>query len=66
MAGADVMMPNYTPYEYRAMYEIYPDKKCFTEAIDHNLSDAIERIKSVGRVFKGGYGHARRIADGDS
>ncbi len=66
MAGADVMMPNYTPYEYRAMYEIYPDKKCFTEAIDHNLSDAIERIESVGRVFKGGYGHARRIADGDS
>lgn len=30
-AGANVMMPNYTPQPYRKLYEIYPDKRCVDE-----------------------------------
>lgn len=32
MAGANVMMPNFTPQPYRQLYEIYPGKRCSTEA----------------------------------
>ncbi len=31
MAGANVMMPNFTPMPYRLLYEIYPGKRCVTE-----------------------------------
>ena len=27
-AGANVIMPNFTPERYRKLYEIYPDKRC--------------------------------------
>lgn len=30
-AGANVIMPNFTPQPYKQLYEIYPDKKCITE-----------------------------------
>lgn len=30
--GANVLMPNFTPQPYKQFYEIYPDKKCVTEA----------------------------------
>ena len=30
-AGANVIMPNFTPYEYRKQYEIYPGKRCLKE-----------------------------------
>jgi biotin synthase len=31
MAGANVMMPNFTPQPWRQLYEIYPGKRCSTE-----------------------------------
>jgi len=30
-SGANVLMPNFTPLKYKALYEIYPGKKCITE-----------------------------------
>jgi biotin synthase len=30
-AGANVLMPNFTPAPYRRYYEIYPNKRCVTE-----------------------------------
>jgi biotin synthase len=30
-AGANVLMPNFTPQPYRQLYEIYPGKRCVTE-----------------------------------
>ncbi len=30
--GANVLMPNFTPQPFKQLYEIYPDKKCVTEA----------------------------------
>ena len=31
MRGANIVMPNLTPPEYRVRYEIYPDKACINE-----------------------------------
>jgi biotin synthase len=31
-AGANVLMPNFTPLPYRRLYDIYPGKRCVTEA----------------------------------
>lgn len=30
-AGANVLMPNFTPLPYRRLYDIYPGKRCVTE-----------------------------------
>ncbi|HVP18991.1 MAG TPA: [FeFe] hydrogenase H-cluster radical SAM maturase HydE [Spirochaetia bacterium] len=30
-AGANVLMPNFTPAEYKKLYEIYPGKRCVSE-----------------------------------
>ncbi len=47
--GANIVMPNLTPPQYRALYEIYPDKACIAEtgeACHHCLAG---RIRSIGR-----------------
>jgi biotin synthase len=31
-AGANVLMPNFTPLRYKKLYEIYPGKRCIEEA----------------------------------
>lgn len=31
MAGANVLMPNFTPLAYKVLYEIYPGKRCVSE-----------------------------------
>jgi biotin synthase len=31
--GANVLMPNFTPQPYRALYQIYPGKKCVDEPV---------------------------------
>lgn len=59
-AGADVVMPNYTPLKYRVHYEIYPNKRCITE--DPAVCDSCMRlrIQSVGRTVSTSHGHSRR------
>ena len=32
-AGANVLMPNFTPAPYRRYYEIYPNKRCVSEDV---------------------------------
>lgn len=41
-AGANVIMPNFTPYEYRKQYEIYPNKRCFSE--DENIMEYLKEM----------------------
>jgi biotin synthase len=62
-AGADVVMPNYTPLKYRINYEIYPNKRCISE--DPELCDSCMRlrIQSVGRTVSSSHGHARKPLD---
>ncbi len=48
--GANVVMPNLTPPQYRRLYEIYPDKACVAEtgeACHHCLSS---RLTHIGRA----------------
>jgi len=59
-AGANVVMPNYTPLKYRVNYEIYPNKRCITEA--PALCDGCMRMRilSVGRTIGTGRGDSPR------
>jgi biotin synthase len=42
-AGANVIMPNFTPPQYRGFYEIYPDKRCLKEPYENWLAQ-VKRI----------------------
>ncbi|MCX7428499.1 MAG: [FeFe] hydrogenase H-cluster radical SAM maturase HydE [Planctomycetia bacterium] len=54
--GANVIMPNLTPPEYRADYEIYPDKACITETAEDCGRCVQRRIESIGRTVGAGRG----------
>ena len=47
--GANVVMPNLTPRQYRPMYEIYPAKACIRETARQCHSCMRSRIESLGR-----------------
>jgi biotin synthase len=47
--GANVVMPNLTPPQYRALYEIYPDKACIAETGEACHRCLIARIGAIGR-----------------
>ena len=48
-AGANVLMPNFTPAPYRRYYEIYPNKRCVSEEAGI-CSGCLERMTAaVGR-----------------
>ena len=52
-AGANVIMPNFTPQNYKEQYKIYPDKKR-----DNNyLSGIFDLITSAGRSISKEHGH---------
>lgn len=55
-AGANVMMPNVTPRDFRALYEIYPDKICTDEEPEHCRGCLASRIASLGRTIATGHG----------
>jgi biotin synthase len=54
--GANVVMPNLTPPEYRALYEIYPDKACVRETADACHTCLGVRIASISRRVGQGRG----------
>jgi biotin synthase len=61
MRGANVVMPNLTPPQYRASYEIYPAKAClFETAADCDVCMK-RRIISMGRVIGTGRGDSRNL-----
>ncbi len=47
--GANVVMPNMTPVEYRSLYKIYPAKACIKETSEECLACMAGRIRSLGR-----------------
>ena len=55
MRGANVVMPNLTPIQYRTKYEIYPAKACIYETSDC-YSGLPHRIQSIGRKVGTGQG----------
>ncbi len=54
--GANVVMPNLTPPEYRALYEIYPDKACVRETSDACHTCLGVRIAAIDRRVGQGRG----------
>jgi biotin synthase len=60
--GANVVMPNLTPVEYRALYEIYPAKACIRETADDCHRCLRGRILGLGRTVGVGRGDSRRHA----
>ena len=61
MRGANVVMPNLTPPQYRASYEIYPSKACiFETAADCDVCMK-RRIISLGRAIGTGRGDSRNL-----
>jgi len=48
--GANVIMPNLTPVQYRASYEIYPSKACIKETAEQCRHCLKKRIESIGRT----------------
>ncbi len=62
-AGANVMMPNVTPTETRAKYEIYPGKICLNDDARHCRGCISLRIKSIGRTVGTSRGDVVRKKD---
>jgi biotin synthase len=58
--GANIVMPNLTPPEYRAKYEIYPDKACVSETAEMCRGCLSGRIEAIGREVGTGPGPRRR------
>ena len=54
--GANIVMPNLTPPEYRIQYEIYPGKACLHETAELCHGCITQRITALGRVVGTGRG----------
>jgi biotin synthase len=61
MRGANIVMPNLTPPQYRAMYEIYPDKACIYETAGQCHMCMTGRIASIGRGIGAGRGDSPNL-----
>lgn len=55
-SGANVVMPNVTTTEYRAKYEIYPNKICINENPDRCKGCISAKIQSIGRSVSTSFG----------
>jgi biotin synthase len=60
--GANIVMPNLTPPQYRVLYEIYPDKVCVSETAEMCHTCLRGRIEAIGRTVGTGPGGRRRCS----
>lgn len=58
--GANVIMPNLTPTQYRMLYEIYPNKAATFETATQTHDMAVLQVKSIGRFPASGPGGRQR------
>jgi biotin synthase len=49
VAGANVLMPNFTPAPYRRHYEIYPNKRCIGEDVRACPACLEQMVAGIGR-----------------
>lgn len=62
--GANIVMPNLTPMQYRSLYEIYPAKACIQESAGDCHACMKGRIRSIGRIPGSGPGGRKHLAPG--
>lgn len=55
-SGANVVMPNITEGEYRALYKLYPGKICIGDTPAHCRGCITGKIRAINRVVSDGYG----------
>jgi biotin synthase len=55
--GANVLMPNLTPVEYRKLYEIYPHKAEITDSSGELYRATLNLIRDLGREVAEDQGH---------
>jgi len=55
-SGANVVMPNVTTLEYRAKYEIYPNKIAIDKTPEDTKEFVEKLVKSIGRTISNDYG----------
>ncbi len=65
-AGANVVMPNFTPLPYRKLYEIYPGKKCIDEGQGACVGCMEALAATLGRFIDYGRGDAFGSIDADN
>ena len=63
--GANVIMPNLTPLQYRALYEIYPAKAGILERPRESDRLVKELLRTLGRPVGTGPGGRRRTPEDD-
>ena len=60
--GANVIMPNLTPPQYRVLYEIYPNKACIRDTAKSCHTCLQARIRALGREPGAGRGESPNYA----
>jgi biotin synthase len=58
--GANILMPNMTPVQYRKLYEIYPDKICISQDALKCKGCAGFIIRKLGRTIATDFGYRKR------
>ncbi|MDP3488102.1 MAG: [FeFe] hydrogenase H-cluster radical SAM maturase HydE, partial [Bacillota bacterium] len=56
--GANIIMPNATPAPYREQYELYQNKRCINDTLEHCRGCLSRRIGHIGRTIGHGRGSA--------
>lgn len=54
--GANVVMPNATPAPYRQQYELYQNKRCLEDTLEHCTGCLARRVTSIQRTIGRGHG----------
>ncbi len=57
-AGANVLMPNFTPQPYKQYYELYPGKRCVNEAVGAGVPCLAGLAGTIKRRLDFSYGHS--------
>lgn len=52
--GANVIMPNLTPIQYRTLYSIYPNKAASRETADETVATALRHLRELQRPPENG------------
>lgn len=60
-SGANVVMPNVTEGEYRALYKLYPGKICINDSPAHCRGCITGKIQGIGRTVSKDYGYRRQV-----
>ena len=59
--GANVIMPNFTQDEYKALYEIYPNKRCINEPAGACVNCNETMAKAAGKYIDYSIGHSLKL-----